>query len=97
MVDKLEIITEENFILFDNKLKKIIINDQEKDFKEDIFNKLLNIICLWTNNYINNNTLDGTEYKINIYSNNLKEEIIIKNDFPFNFIEFLKVLGEVYE
>lgn len=95
MVDKIEIESKNNFIILDKIKKEFIINNIKKEFNEDIFNKLLNIISLWKNKYINDKIIDGIIYNINIYTDEGKENIILKNDFPLNFYDFLNILGEL--
>lgn len=95
MVNKIEISNENNFIVLDNIKRKFIINGLQKEFNEDLFNKLLNTMALWKNKYINNKIIDGVIYNIDIYTEKEKENIIIKNDFPLNFNDFLNILGEL--
>jgi len=50
---------------------------------------------LWKNNYLNNEIVDGIIFIIKIYTSSELETIVIKNDFPVNFQEFLDILGEL--
>ena len=95
MVDKIEINYQNKLIVLDKKKQIFLVNAIKKDFKEELFNKLLNIMSLWKNNYSNNEIVDGITFIIKIYTSSELETIVIKNDFPVNFQEFLDILGEL--
>jgi len=95
MVDKIEINYQNKLIVLDKKKQIFLVNAIKKDFKEELFNKLLNIMSLWKNNYLNNEIVDGITFIIKIYTSSELETIVIKNDFPVNFQEFLDILGEL--
>ena len=95
MVDKIEINYQNKLIILDKKKQIFLVNAIKKDFKEELFNKLLNIMSLWKNNYSNNEIVDGITFIIKIYTSSELETIVIKNDFPINFQEFLDILGEL--
>ena len=95
MVDKIEINYLNKLIVLDKKKQIFLVNAIKKDFKEELFNKLLNIMSLWKNNYSNNEIVDGITFIIKIYTSSELETIVIKNDFPINFQEFLDILGEL--
>lgn len=95
MVKVIEIKYKDNFIVLNNINKVFIINKIKKEFNEEIFNKLLNIMSLWKNEYLNNEIIDGFSFIIDIYTEKEEERIIIKNEFPSNFHEFLNIIGEL--
>ena len=95
MVDKIEIKYQNKLIILDKNNKEFIINGTKKQFQNELFNNLLNIMSLWKNNYLNNKVLDGFTFFIKIYVGKEYEVITIKNNFPSNFQEFLKVLGDL--
>ena len=95
MVDKIEINYQNKLIVLDKKKQIFLVNEIKKEFKEELFNKLLNIMALWKNNYSNNEIIDGMTFIIKIYTSRELETITIKNDFPVNFQEFLDILGEL--
>lgn len=95
MIKIIEIKYKNNFIVLDRINKVFVINKIKKEFDEKLFSNLLNTISLWKHEYINNEIIDGFSFIIDIYFEKTKERILIKNEFPSNFQEFLNIIGEL--
>ena len=95
MVNKIEIKYQRKFIILDKKNQVFVINGIQKEFNDNLFNKLLNTMSLWKHEYLNNEIIDGMNFIIDIYMDKKKERIIIKNEFPSNFQDFLNIIGEL--
>lgn len=95
MVNKIEIKHHRKFIILDKKNQVFVINGIQKEFNDNLFNKLLNTMSLWKHEYLNNEIIDGMNFIIDIYMDKKKERIIIKNEFPSNFQDFLNIIGEL--
>ena len=76
---------------------KCYVNGNTKDIKEDVIDRLLNIICLWDYEYVNNSIIDPESYEIRIYTSEGVDKYIGKGMKPKYYQEFLEIVGELYE
>ena len=87
-----------------NKPMELTINPKElkvycpngiKDIDNNTISKLLKIICLWNGEY-KKSVIDGLEYRIKITTSKEVVEYKGMGDYPYNFKEFLDLIGKIY-
>ena len=68
----------------------------EIDIKQDFVKKLLSIICTWGNNNVSNNVIDPLTYEVTVYiKDNKIDRYYGKGKYPYNFTEFMDLLGDL--
>ncbi len=71
------------------------VNENIKKIDKEYITKILNIICLWKNEY-NDNLIDGEKYEIKIYtSKGIDIYKGVRSD-QIGYDEFIKLVGELY-
>lgn len=74
-------------------VNKMMIN-YDKPIDKKVLKKLLDIICLWNNEY-GVNGIDTEEFNVKIYSDKGLEQFHGKGVYPDNYEEFIKIVGEI--
>ena len=82
-------------ITINPKELKAYIPSGEKKIDESIITKLLSIVCLWNNEY-KKNIIDGPIYLVKITTSKEVVEYKGMGDYPYNFKEFLDLIGKIY-
>ena len=66
----------------------------EKEISSDFVPKLLRIVCLWKND--NSSIIDGPSYLVRITTSKEVVDYNGKGSLPYNFKEFLDLIGKLY-
>ena len=66
----------------------------EKDISSDFVSKLLRIVCLWKND--STSVIDGPSYLVRITTSKEVVDYKGKGNLPYNFKEFLDLIGTIY-
>ena len=74
---------------------KVYFHGEEKDISKDTIAKLLRIVSLWNNMYKGSN-VDGPNYLVKITTSKEVVEYKGMGDYPYNFKEFLDLIGKIY-
>ena len=74
---------------------KAYFPDRERDISVDTIKKLLRVVCLWNNEYKSNN-IDGPRYSVKITTSKEVVEYRGTGNYPYNFKEFLDLIGKIY-
>ena len=82
------------FLTINPKEFKAYGSNGEKDISIDTIERLLSIVCLWDDEYLNNK-IDAPEYRVQITT--IKETVEYKGigNYPDNYKEFLNLVGKI--
>lgn len=76
--------------------ENICIKNNKKYVIDELFKKnVLRTICLWKNEYGNDNKIDTEEFYITVNSSDGKETIHGKGVFPNNYEYLIRLLGDL--
>ena len=78
--------------------KKIVyLNNHKYEVDDDYMNKILDVICLWKEEYGYDNKIDTEEFNITIITSNSKNTIHGKGYYPSNYKMLKDMLEEIYD
>ena len=75
---------------------KVYVKDQEKNIDVETIEKILNIICKWEKEYINNRFLDAPTCRVKIVTNTGIDEYYMRGDYPKTYDEFHRIVSDIY-
>lgn len=84
-------------VLLDIKNNSIKINEVEKSISDERIEEFFRIIRLWQKEYKNSKSIDLEKFNIRIFSNEYQHTIIGDGDYPDNYLELKKWIGDVNE
>ena len=76
---------------------KVYVHDKVKTIKKVEIKKLLDIICKWDYEYINNSVIDGQSFMVSVYSSEGVDNYFGSGKYPSNYNEFLEFVRSFYE
>lgn len=83
------------FNIIPNKLK-VDVRGFQKDIDIKTIERLLDIICEWEYEYINDNIIDAATCKVKIFTNNGVKQYFMKGKFPNTYKEFYEIVRGIY-
>ena len=76
---------------------KVYRKKQEKEISKEMIEDLLNIICKWERESIDQGMIDAQTYLVKVYTTDGKiDQYFGKGKYPNNYSEFLELVRDIY-
>lgn len=76
---------------------KVLIKNKEKEIDINTIEKILDIICKWDYNYINDTIIDAPTCKIVVNTTEKTDEYFLKGRYPNTYNALRKIVSDIYE
>ncbi len=74
---------------------KVYIHGQEKEIEAGMIDRLMDIICKWDYEYIDDSVLDATTFSVKVYTNSGMDRYFGSGKYPDNFDTFLEWIRDL--
>jgi len=75
---------------------KLYVKGIIKDINKEWLEKLLNIICKWDYEYIDDSVIDAETFNVRVYTNDGVDEYYGSGKYPNNYSVFINLVKDVY-
>lgn len=75
---------------------KVYVKDQVKNIDAEVIGKLLDIICKWDFEYIDDNAIDKEQFRVKVYTNKGVDDYFGDGKYPNTYEAFKKLVMDIY-
>lgn len=99
-INSIEIIIEENGVTYDLNIiprdLKVYISNLEKKIEISMIEKILDIICKWDYEYVDDSKIDVPVCTIKVNTKEGTDKYLLKGVFPNGYRELRDMVAEIY-